>query len=168
MRQWKGFLIVFILFFTSSVFAKTITIKMYATAAVGRGRFLGIIIASDTRRGLLLVPRMHGLSPGFHGFHLHAKPSCANFGRGAGGHWDPKNKGKHRGPYRSNGHLGDLPKLYVNSGGFITRGVLAARLTVADLKGRALVIHAGGDNYSDTPKKLGGGGSRIACGVPKL
>ncbi len=28
-----------------------------------------------------------------------------------------------------------------------------------------LVIHEGGDNYSDTPKPLGGGGGRIACGV---
>ncbi len=27
------------------------------------------------------------------------------------------------------------------------------------------MIHAGGDNYSDTPEKLGGGGARVACGV---
>ena len=27
------------------------------------------------------------------------------------------------------------------------------------------MIHAGGDNYSDLPKPLGGGGDRIACGV---
>jgi superoxide dismutase, Cu-Zn family len=27
------------------------------------------------------------------------------------------------------------------------------------------MIHAGGDNYADTPKALGGGGARIACGV---
>jgi Cu-Zn family superoxide dismutase len=29
------------------------------------------------------------------------------------------------------------------------------------------MIHAGGDNYSDHPEKLGGGGARIACGVVK-
>jgi Cu-Zn family superoxide dismutase len=29
------------------------------------------------------------------------------------------------------------------------------------------MIHESGDNYSDTPKKLGGGGGRIACGVVK-
>jgi Cu-Zn family superoxide dismutase len=29
------------------------------------------------------------------------------------------------------------------------------------------MIHAGGDNYSDHPKRLGGGGARIACGVVK-
>ena len=27
------------------------------------------------------------------------------------------------------------------------------------------MIHEGGDNYSDTPKPLGGGGARMACGV---
>jgi Cu-Zn family superoxide dismutase len=27
------------------------------------------------------------------------------------------------------------------------------------------MIHEGGDNYSDQPKPLGGGGARIACGV---
>jgi Cu-Zn family superoxide dismutase len=29
------------------------------------------------------------------------------------------------------------------------------------------MIHEGGDNYSDKPKPLGGGGARIACGVVK-
>ena len=27
------------------------------------------------------------------------------------------------------------------------------------------MIHVGGDNYSDMPLPLGGGGARIACGV---
>ena len=40
----------------------------------------------------------------------------------------------------------------------------APRLRVSDLSGKALMIHAGGDTYSDTPN-LGGGGARIACGV---
>jgi Cu-Zn family superoxide dismutase len=27
------------------------------------------------------------------------------------------------------------------------------------------IIHAGGDNYSDHPKDLGGGGAHAACGI---
>jgi len=46
-----------------------------------------------------------------------------------------------------------------------TLPVLASHLKAKDLKGRALMIHAGGDNYSDQPQPLGGGGARIACGV---
>lgn len=41
----------------------------------------------------------------------------------------------------------------------------APRLTVVDARGKALMIHAGGDNYSDEPQPLGGGGGRVACGV---
>jgi len=40
-------------------------------------------------------------------------------------------------------------------------------LKVIDIKGRSLMIHAGGDNYSDMPVSLGGGGARVACGVVK-
>jgi superoxide dismutase, Cu-Zn family len=29
----------------------------------------------------------------------------------------------------------------------------------------SIMIHSGGDNYSDQPAPLGGGGARIACGV---
>jgi Cu-Zn family superoxide dismutase len=32
-------------------------------------------------------------------------------------------------------------------------------------RGNELVIHIGGDNYSDQPQPLGGGGARIACGA---
>jgi Cu-Zn family superoxide dismutase len=39
--------------------------------------------------------------------------------------------------------------------------------TVAEVKGRSIMIHAGGDNYSDQPVPLGGGGGRTACGVVK-
>lgn len=29
------------------------------------------------------------------------------------------------------------------------------------------MVHAGGDNHSDHPQPLGGGGARFACGVIK-
>jgi Cu-Zn family superoxide dismutase len=48
--------------------------------------------------------------------------------------------------------------------GTATGTVLAPRLKLKDVIGHSLMIHEGGDNYSDTPKKLGGGGARIACG----
>ena len=53
----------------------------------------------------------------------------------------------------------------MNSDGMATMPMLAPRLKVSDLKGRSLMIHAGGDNYSDMPAPLGGGGARVACGV---
>jgi Cu-Zn family superoxide dismutase len=38
-------------------------------------------------------------------------------------------------------------------------------MKLSEVKGKALMIHAGGDNFADQPKPLGGGGERIACGV---
>jgi superoxide dismutase, Cu-Zn family len=133
-----------------------------------------MINASDSRYGLILAPQLSDLKPGLHGFHVHAKPDCSHAmmegksvpGLAAGGHYDPANTGKHEGPY-GNGHLGDLPALYVAADGKASLPVLAPRLKVADIMGRSLMIHAGGDNYSDLPALLGGGGARVACGVVK-
>jgi Cu-Zn family superoxide dismutase len=82
----------------------------------------------------------------------------------AGDHLDPAKAGKHEGPYGM-GHLGDLPALYVDASGKAALPVLAPHVKLADFKGHALMVHAGGDNYSDSPEKLGGGGARIACGT---
>ena len=82
----------------------------------------------------------------------------------AGGHFDPQGS-KHHGEPWGDGHLGDLPPLCVGTDGSATQPVLAPRLKLADVQHRALMVHAGGDNHSDHPAPLGGGGARVACGV---
>lgn len=152
--------------------ADVISIEVHAISADGVGESIGVVTAADTDKGLLLTPDLAGLPPGEHGFHVHQNPSCDSAekdgktvaGLAAGGHYDPGNTGSHKGP-KHEGHLGDLPVLVVNDDGEATDSVLAPRLTVAKIKGRALMVHAMGDNFSDSPKPLGGGGARIACGV---
>ena len=61
----------------------------------------------------------------------------------------------------------NLPVLVVDSRGDATEAVTAPHLTVAEIRDRSIMVHTGGDNYSDTPAPLGGGGARIACGVIK-
>jgi Cu-Zn family superoxide dismutase len=77
----------------------------------------------------------------------------------------PNLKGLPPGQRGSGGHAGDLPVLTVAADGTATETVHALRLSVSSVRGRAVVIHEGGDNFSDQPKPLGGGGARIACGV---
>jgi len=90
------------------------------------------------------------------------KPTAAG---AATGHWDPKNSGKHGEPW-GDGHMGDLPALFVDSEGKASQPVLAPRLkSLGDIKGLALMVHQGGDNHADHPQPLGGGGARVACGV---
>ena len=140
----------------------------------GVGAEVGTVQATDSKYGLVLTPSLRGLPPGLHGFHVHQNPSCdakEKDGKivpalAAGGHFDPAGTGKHGEPW-GEGHLGDLPPLYVDASGNATQPVLAPRLKVADLAGRSLMVHAGGDNHADHPAPLGGGGARMACGVVK-
>ena len=163
-----------LLLLSGFVFAEDVTIKVSLVNDQGMGREIGTIAASDGMYGLILTPQLSDLAPGLHGFHVHDKPDCSHAMKegkavpalAAGGHYDPSGTGKHEGPY-GGGHLGDLPALYVAADGKATLPVLAPRLKVADLKGRSVMIHAGGDNYSDAPALLGGGGARVACGVVK-
>lgn len=155
-------------------FAAAGTIDMHLIDAQGVGNSVGTIVAEDSPKGLVLVINLKGLPPGAHGFHVHENPDCAakekdgkmTAGLAAGGHYDPDKSGKHEGP-TGHGHAGDLPALTVGADGGAKLRLVAPRLKVADLKGRSLMIHAGGDNYSDQPQPLGGGGARIACGVVK-
>lgn len=149
-------------------------VNMNAVDEKGVGKPVGTITVTDSQYGLVLTPALAGLPPGLHGFHVHEHGSCdakehegkMTPGQAAGGHYDPSGSKKHGAPW-GDGHLGDLPAMLVDSSGNASLPVLAPRLKVKDLQGRALMIHAGGDNYADQPKPLGGGGARIACGAVK-
>lgn len=150
----------------------SVDITMNLVSRYGVGDAIGTINAQHTRHGVLFTPKLRTLPPGLHGFHVHENPSCGAAdkdgekvaGLAAGGHYDPAGMGAHRGPY-GDGHLGDLPALFVAADGTATQPVLAPRLKLHNLDGRSLMIHSGGDNFSDQPKPLGGGGARLACGV---
>lgn len=142
-----------------------LVIPMYLVDEKGQEKSIGTVNADDTIYGLLLTPHLHDLPPGPHGFHIHEMSLCGNHGMAAGGHLDPGHTEQHHGPYKGSGHLGDLPVLLVDKEGNATVPVLAPRLKLEQIKDHTLMIHAGADNYSDKPEKLGGGGTRIACGI---
>ena len=148
-------------------------VTIHEVSPQGIGKSVGTVKIEETQYGLQFTPMLAGLKPGIHGFHVHAKGSCEpgeSEGKtvaagAAGGHLDPDNTGKHLGPY-GEGHLGDLPALYVDDQGKARYPVLAPRIkNLSEIKGKALMVHVGGDNHADHPKPLGGGGARFACGV---
>ena len=153
--------------------AAEISVPMFLAEAQGAGRAIGQVVIAETPYGLDFAPQLTGLPPGLHGFHVHENPSCDAKDKdgtpvpalAAGGHYDPAGSKKHGQPW-GDGHLGDLPALFVAASGEASNPVLAPRLkSLADVRGRSLMIHAGGDNHADHPAPLGGGGARQACGV---
>jgi Cu-Zn family superoxide dismutase len=154
--------------------AQELSVPIHRVTSDGIGPQIGIVHAMDGPDGLVLQAELGPmLSPGPHGFHLHQNPDCGPApdddgtmvpGLAAGGHFDPEDTGRHRGP-SGDGHLGDLPALWVVEGEAVSQFMTAPRLTVDDLHGHSLVIHQNGDNYRDEPDALGGGGPRVACGV---
>lgn len=148
------------------------TVTMHAITESGVAQSIGTISFADSDRGLVIRTDLAGLTPGQHGFHVHENADCGPAmqngrmmaGMAAGGHLDPGHTGQHKGP-TGQGHLGDLPAITAAGNGTSKQELIAPRLKLTDIANRAVVIHAGGDNYADKPEPMGGGGARVACGI---
>lgn len=162
----------FLLLASANEYAASVTADMRLATASGEGTSIGTVTIADDEHGIVITTALHDLPPGARGFHVHEKPECGPALKddvmtpalAAGGHYDPDKTGKHLGP-EGGGHKGDLPRLMVAPDGTAKVTLHVKGVTAAELKDRALMIHAGGDNYSDKPVALGGGGARIACGI---
>lgn len=134
---------------------------------VGKARF-----TQEGNGNVAVHVHVHGLPPGFHGFHVHAVGECNAPFTSAGGHLDLDGH-THR------DHSGDLPVLLVKADGTAQAKFNTDRFAVADLfdgDGSALIVHANPDNYANIPDRYvaapdattlatGDAGARIACGV---
>ena len=150
---------------------QAITITMHRVSDGGVHESLGTIIAKPTAHGVALHPTLKGLTPGQHGFHVHTNPNCGAGEKDgkkiaalqAGGHYDPSGtmQGHHG---KSHKPAGDLPQIKVDLDGTATKPVIVKTLMLAQLRGRALMIHKYPENPKD-PSLPVGGGPRFACGV---
>jgi len=154
----------------AGAFAQSATFDVSRISETGVGEKIGTITAVETKQGMSFQVEIKGLPAGEHGFHVHERGDCGpgmkdgkmSAGEAAGPHYDPEGKKSHRGP-SGDGHKGDLPMLSLDDKG-TAKTVNVENLKMSDISGKAIVIHAGGDNYTDQPEN-GGGGARIACGV---
>ena len=114
-----------------------------------------------------VVVFVQSLTPGQqHGLHIHEVGDCSGDGMGAKDHFNPHGK-PHGNPSGSDRHAGDLPALTANKSGRanvqVDMDVITLRPGPANIVGRALIVHAGPDDYKTQP--AGNSGARIACGV---
>lgn len=181
---------------TTAVRASGSEKKVVAEVRNAAGTSLGTVKFAETRDEKTLVrAKLLGLTPGFHGFHVHGVGICdpsATDAAGnpspfftASGHYNP-GAGIHA------QHAGDLPPLLVASDGTAVLRVKTDRFTPEDLldaNGSAVIVHAAADNLAHIPavtpagapryhshvedvfgpdtssKATGDAGARAACGV---
>lgn len=136
------------------------------------GDMIGTATLSDQEDGVQIELELKGLSPGFHGAHIHEYGKCEgpDF-KSAGNHFNPD--GKQHGLLHPEGpHIGDLPNVEADASGNVKAELIVKEATFKDGKksllmkdGTSLVITAGQDDGVSQPG--GESGERIACGVIK-
>ena len=153
--------------------------KVAAALRTGSGSPAGTAVLARVGAKVLVTVSVRGLTPGFHGFHVHTIGSCvAPAFTSAGGHFNPHGVGHGQ-------HAGDFPPLLVNSDGRAQATFRTDRFALADLldaDGSALIVHANADNLANIPTRYhshtedklgpdtatlatGDAGDRTACGV---
>jgi Cu-Zn family superoxide dismutase len=129
--------------------AKGVSVGM---AMISAGKPSGISISLDVK----------GLTPGDHAIHLHANGACEPPFTSAGPHFNPASK-KHGLQSPEGHHAGDMMNFTVAKDGTSKATINNADVTMATVKGLALMIHAAADDGKTDPG--GAAGDRIICGV---
>jgi len=159
-----------------TVIAQSGTLKAVATAEIvdTTGKRVGGAFFYEGPNGVLMRIEVSGLTPGWHGAHLHQKGVCEGpkF-ESAGPHFDPGSK-EHGLLHPSGPEAGDLPSIFAERNGVARTSLFShlfsitgqgGRPKLLDADGASIVIHAGPDDQSTQP--IGGSGDRVACGVIK-
>lgn len=149
---------------TKELATATASILGTSGAEIGTARFeqgpTGLLIRMEIAPG--------GLTPGWHGLHLHETGDCSDVGtyQLSGGHHG-KEVGAHGlmnpdlGP-----EPGDLPNAWAasdGSAGYEAFTMLTDLVPALGGDGLSIIVHAGEDDHRSQP--IGGAGARVACGV---
>ena len=121
--------------------------------------------------GVHLRGELGGLGRGgTHAIHVHERGDCsAADATSAGGHFNPGGA-PHGRAGAGQHHAGDMDNLVANERGVARvdvhlRGVTLGGGAPNDILGRAVIVHAGPDDYTSQP--AGNAGARVGCGVIK-
>ena len=133
------------------------------------GQTVGGVVLTEAPKGVLLRIEAKGLSPGWHGLHLHDKGDCSKSDfTSAGAHVHGAGAAVHGLLNPKANELGDLPNLHAGADGAGAAEVFTTSVTLKQLRdadGSAVVIHLNPDDHLAQP--IGGAGARVACAVVK-
>jgi len=132
------------------------------------GHAFGQVLLTQAPSGVLISAELSGLTPGAHGFHIHAVGACTPDFTAAGSHFAPGGE-PHGFLHEEGPHAGDLPNIHANEDGVARVDYFTAAVTLDadkdhslfDEDGSAFIVHADPDDYRD----VASAGARVACGV---
>jgi len=132
------------------------------------GESSGTASLTQTPTGVLIELEVSGLPAGqWVAFHVHEEGLCDHETdhESAGGHYNPDDAAH---GYLAEGgpHAGDMPNQYVGDDGVLRAQVFNSMISLegdSGIRGRALMVHAGADDYTSQP--TGDAGARLACAV---
>lgn len=151
------------------------TLPLIAVAVFRENDIEGEVVAQNYRSGLKLTATFTKLPKGKHGFHIHkagdlrgegCKGACSHFHMGTPMDHGSEPNGK-KGQQR---HTGDLGNVELEDGEKEkTYSYVLSNCKVADLFGRAMIVHADEDDLGlgseDDSKTTGHSGLRIGCAI---
>jgi Cu-Zn family superoxide dismutase len=107
-----------------------------------------------------------GLTPGKHGFHVHEFGDISSKdGMSTGGHYDPDHGKTHGRPGDEKRHVGDLGNITADDDGKAAINITDSVISLHgphSVVGRAIIVHAKEDDYS---QPVGNAGGRVGAGV---
>lgn len=117
-----------------------------------------------------MMAMLEGLEEGIHAIHIHEKADCSSpDGKSTGGHWNPTftdhgKWGAEDGKY----HKGDIGNFMADAEGngkismSTDEWCIGCKDPKKDIIGKAIIVHAGEDDYVTQP--TGAAGGRVSCG----
>ncbi|TQR20122.1 superoxide dismutase family protein [Psychrobacillus vulpis] len=144
--------------------------KVQVSLVNTEGKEVGQATLSEHSKGVHILLKAEGLSPGVKGIHFHETAKCEkpDFTT-AGSHFNPGHK-EHGFENPKGYHAGDLPNIEVGEDGKVELETVSPAIVLTagksnsllDADGSSIIIHEDADDYKTDP--AGNSGKRIVCG----
>ncbi len=128
----------------------------------------GTVIFTEENGLVTMVAEMEGLTEGIHAIHIHEKADCSSpDGKSTGGHWNPTAQPHGQWGAVEGYHKGDIGNFTADANGkgsitFTTdQWCIGCGDETKDILGKAVIVHAGTDDYITQP--TGDAGGRVSC-----
>lgn len=128
----------------------------------------GTVTFTQENGQVTMVAEMEGLTEGIHAIHIHEKADCSSpDGTSTGGHWNPTAQPHGKWGAIEGYHKGDIGNFTVDASGrgYITfttnEWCIGCGDESKDILGKAVIVHAGTDDFTTQP--TGDAGGRISC-----